>query len=117
MTLHKVHGLANPADLVTKHLNQHMATKQLEILDMWTEGGRAETAPTLSALAEHAQQKNLLADGWLVIPSCCRELADFEEQADGQCQAKFAAETIRVHRKPRTEFFTPLRVPGAPQAA
>ena len=105
MTLHKVHGLANPADLVTKHLNQHMAAKHLEILDMWTEGGRAETAPTLSALAEPAQQEGLLADGWLVMPSSCCELAEA------------AVETIRVHREPRTELFTPLRVPGAPRAA
>ena len=68
-------------------------------------GGRADTAPTLSALAEPAQQEGLLADGWLVMPSSCCELAGA------------AVETIRVHREPRTELFTPLRVPGAPRAA
>ena len=31
--------------------------------------------------------------------------------------AEAAVETIRVHREPRTEVFTPLRVPGAPHAA
>ena len=50
LTLHKVHGLANPADLVTKHFNQQSASKHLELLDMWTEGGRADTAPKLDSI-------------------------------------------------------------------
>ena len=45
LTLHKVHGLSNPADLVTKHLGQHLACKHLEILDIRVEGGRAASAP------------------------------------------------------------------------
>ena len=40
MTLHKFHGLANPADLVTKYLDQHAASKHLKLLDMWMEGGQ-----------------------------------------------------------------------------
>ena len=92
MTLHKVHGLANPADLVTKHLNQHMARKHLELLDMWTEGGRAETAPTLSTLASSS-----LEDEWGLDPAW--------------------PGVVRVHRRPRRELFTPMKVPGAPAAA
>ena len=92
MTLHKVHWLANPADLVTKHLNQHMAKKHIELLDMWTEGGRAETALTLSTLARSA-----LEDEWSLDPAW--------------------PGIVRVHRRPRKELFTPMRVPGAPAAA
>ena len=54
LTLHKVHGLSNPADLVTKHLGQHLACKHLEILDIRVEGGRAASAPTLSSIARAA---------------------------------------------------------------
>ena len=47
MTLHKMHGLANPIDLVTEHLKQHMAKIYFESSDMWTEGCRAEIALSL----------------------------------------------------------------------
>ena len=95
MDLRKVAGAANAADLVTKHLNQHAASKNLELLYTWTEVRRAEAAPKLSALAEHVQQTSPLADGWLTA----------------------RAETIRAQRRPRTAFFTPMKVPGAPPAA
>ena len=100
MSLHKVHGLENPADLVTKHLNQHLAAKHLAILDMWTEGGRAESAPKLDSLAcSGAQQESSPRDEWLVASSV-------------KCQA--AAEIVRIHQMPRSELFTRLKVPGAP---
>ena len=45
LTLHKVHGLSNPADLVTKHLAQHLARKHLDILEMRIEGAERPVHP------------------------------------------------------------------------
>ena len=50
MALHTVHGLVNPADLVTKHLAQAAVRNHFNIFDMCVESGRAATAPTLSIL-------------------------------------------------------------------
>ena len=52
MALHKVQGLVNPGDLVTKRLAQAAVTKQFSSLDMWVESGRAATAPTLNLLLQ-----------------------------------------------------------------
>ena len=41
MALHKVQGLVNPGDLVTKRLAQAAVTKQFSSLDMWVESGRS----------------------------------------------------------------------------
>ena len=92
LTLHKVHGLSNPADLVTKHLSQHLARRHLEILDMRTEGGRAANAPTLSSVARAPPE-----DDWSTDPDW--------------------PAVVRAHRKPRKEFFTPTKIQGAPAAA
>ena len=59
MTFHKVHGLANPADLVTKHPKQHMAKKRYDFLDVRIEGSRAETAPTLNAFSREQGECSL----------------------------------------------------------
>ena len=59
---------------------------------MWTEGGRVETAPTLSTLA-----RSPLEDEWNLDPAW--------------------PGIVRVHRRPRKEFVTPMKVPGAPAAA
>ena len=48
--LKKVHGLVNPADLMTKYLAPPDAAKHLEMLGMERPTGRASTAPTLSAI-------------------------------------------------------------------
>ena len=103
MTLHKVHGLANPADLVTKHLNQQAASKHLELLDMWTEGGRAEAAPKLNSCEVHSEH------GAADLPS--------EASIDGWLVSSGHSCISRAHRKPRTALFTPMKVPGAPPAA
>ena len=101
LTLHKVHGLANPADLVTKHLNQQSANKHLELLDMWTEGGRADTAPRLDSI--NAAE----VDEWTRRPIRC-PLASLQIEQ---------VEIARIHRKARRALFTPIKVPGAPAAA
>ena len=92
LTLHKVHGLSNPADLVTKHLSQHLARRHLEILDIRVEGGRAASAPTLSSVARATPE-----DEWSADPDW--------------------PSVVRVHHKPRKDLFTPMRIQGAPAAA
>ena len=79
--MRKAPGLANPADLMTKHFSRADADKHLTSLGVRLSGGRAESAPVLGRL-----------DEW--------------QEDDG--------ELVRVHRKPRCELFTPLRVEGSP---
>ena len=99
MALHKVQGLVNPGDLVTKRLAQAAVTKQFSSLDMWVESGRAATAPTLNLLLQE--------DG---EPRCPWDLSGGKLDVwrlNGE-------EAVRVHHKPRCKLFTPLRVAGAP---
>ena len=96
LVLHKVHGLANPADVVTKHLNQASAMRHLEMLDMWTEGGRADAAPKLSKFEE----------------------VEIDEWSTSTASLPFEQGCIcRVHQKPRRTLFTPMKVPGSPPAS
>ena len=103
LTLHKVHGLANPADLVTKHLAHHVIKKHMDILGIWVEGGRAASAPTLSSVATAAQE-----DEW-------KEPAELVAIGRPD-EAMVWPSLVRVHRKPRRDFFTPMKVQGAPAA-
>ena len=48
MDLHKVAGVANAADLVTKHLGPGKAKDHMEAIALKIEGGRAMNAPTLN---------------------------------------------------------------------
>ena len=51
-TLHKCWGEVNPADLLTKHLNQAKIEAHSNALALKAEGGRAESAPRLAAEVE-----------------------------------------------------------------
>ena len=99
MALHKLHGFVNPTDLVSKHFAQAAVTKQLNMLDMWVESGRAASAPTLSTL---------LSDG--CVSRCPCDLSGRKLDAWRLDEE----EAVRVHHQPRCELFTPLRVAGAP---
>ena len=46
--LQKVLGKDNPADLLTKHLDDQIRTKRLSFLNMSSESGRSESAPSLT---------------------------------------------------------------------
>ena len=48
MDLHKVAGVANAADLVTKHLGPGKAKDHLEAIGVTIGSGRAANAPTLT---------------------------------------------------------------------
>ena len=71
------------------------------MLDMWVESGRAAIAATLSLLQPGDNQLR-----------CATHFSGMGVDArifDGE-------EGVRVHHKARHEFFTPLRVAGAPPA-
>ncbi len=95
MSVHKIPGKENPADLMTKNLAINDVNKHLETLCISVTDDRAEVAPQLDRLnttEEHHDNRD--GDRWI-------------DDVD---------EVVRVHRRPRMELFTPLRVRGAPPA-
>lgn len=91
MALHKVRGLVNPADLVTKHLAQAAVTKHFGAFDMWVELGRAESAPVLSSLRTAA----------------VRDTPWSPSGSMGDTWAVEAEEALREHRKQMRKLFAP----------
>ena len=87
----KVAGADNPADLMTKHLAAQDVAKHCDCLGLERYQDRAGAAPML-AMAERV---------------------DGVESEDGHW-IEDAETVVRVHARPRTCRFTPLRVAGAP---
>ena len=84
----KVPGPENPADLMTKYLPAAEIEKHLEALAVERRDNRAENAPKLGVNVLQA------SDVW----------ASTDESID------------RVHTRPRSQLFTPMRVDGSPPA-
>ena len=77
MDVHKVAGVANAADLVTKHLGPGKAKDHLEAIGVRIEDGRATSAPTLSSLSRALRGQGV---GKERQASCAKSLAlDFPE--------------------------------------
>ena len=89
MSVKKVLGHDNPADLMTKHLAAQDIDRHAESLSLERYLDRASTAPMLSAITRSANGK---VDSWN------------EDELT----------VTRTHAKPRQCRFTPLRVAGAP---
>ena len=89
----KILGNVNPADLLTKNVSAELLRRHTEALGVWINGSRARTAPQLSSAAN-------------MRPAAAEK--DTWEPQD--------SEVVRVHRRPRRNLFTPLRVCGAPPA-
>ena len=105
LAIAKVPGLENPADIVTKYQNSEAAQRHLDKLHVTRSSGRAESAPVLAAVARVADTPeaavvNRRQQG-------CRINDDWTTEAA-------ESEMVRIHRRPRRELFTPLRVSGAP---
>ena len=83
----KVGTDANPADLLTKFLKAETVEAHLENLHYSARQGRADTAPDIMVVAEPRR------DRW-------------EQTGNMSFQ--------RIHNKPRTCLFTPMRVAGGP---
>ncbi len=95
----KVAGVANPADLLTKHLDIATLSGHLERLGFELRSDRAATAPTLNSLAEGAGEcvaRNLKGEP---------QIDEWKHEND---------QLVRRHWRPRRELFTPLRVRGSP---
>ena len=124
--LAKVLGEDNVADLFTKNLDASTMTKHMLGLGFMIASGRAAGAPSLvNMILEHSglsQDQPVAGEpavgtrgpAWAardVSPSgigLAQQLDDQWVQEDGSC--------TRVHVRPRTCLFTPLRVEGAPPA-
>ncbi len=90
MSVRKVLGTDNPADLMTKHLAAQDVERHADHLSLERYQDRAESAPMLSSLRHTGTE----SDAWT---------------EEGQV-------VTRIHAKPRHCRFTPLRVAGAPPA-
>ena len=107
LAIAKVPGLENPADIVTKYLNSEAAQRHLDKLHVTRSCGRAETAPVLAAVVWVADTPEAA-----VVDKRLRG----ERSKDGWAEEAAEGEMVRIHRRPRRELFTPLRVSGAPPA-
>ena len=107
MAIAKVPGLDNPADLVTKYLNSDAAQRRLDKLHVTRSCDRAETAPVLAAMGVAAD-----APEAAVVDKKLQGGRGKDAWADEAAEG----EMVRIHRQPRRELFTPLRVSGAPPA-
>ena len=93
LTVHKVNGKLNPADLLTKHLPVAEMKFHTEALGFQTSTSRASIAPQLNR--EDREGHGRGADEW-------------NREEDGKVSMN--------HVKPRRCLFTPVRVQGAPPA-
>ena len=77
------------------------------MLDMWTEDGRADTAPRLDSI-EAAE-----SDEWTLHTV----VTPFEQRDTSIASSPIEQVGVtRIHRKARSTLFTPMKVPGAPRA-
>ncbi len=93
LTVKKVPGKQNPADLMTKHLSQVEILQHMDAIGVYTSQSRASIAPQLSSCTAKDCDNNDV-DKW-------------EKSED---------KVVREHHCPRHCLFTPLRVAGAPPA-
>ena len=98
VSLTKVKGIENPADLVTKNVTAQLVKKHLEELGASTSKGRAKGAPVLAKVG--------IPDG--TKERTTKEITD--RWLHEECRS------TRVHHAARTRLFTPCRSNGAPLA-
>jgi hypothetical protein len=94
----KVPGVDNPADLLTKHLDEATMKKHLVSLGFELRKDRAASAPTLHLCREGAEE------------------ATSEDEPRNDEWISDGVVAVRHHRRERRSLFTPLRVSGAPPA-
>ena len=105
LSVHKVPGQDNPADLMTKHLPASDMYRHLEALCVTTGSDRAQIAPRLARVA---------GSTFRAINGAESE-DDEEHHENGKDHwIHRKEEAVRRHRRPRQSLFTPLRVGGAP---
>jgi hypothetical protein len=101
LTVSKVRGDLNPADLLTKHVAADLIARHCQTLGMERLKTRAACAPKLDRVSEDNDndyiEENNTEDEW----------RDVENDENPE-------EATRLHRKWRRDLFTPIRVQGAP---
>ena len=113
MSVKKVAGIDNPADLMTKHLAAHDMARHAESIGLETCTDRAETAPQL-ARVEGALCPVVYAEN---KHGHAKFFDDTEEHGEDYWENGTLAattEVVRIHARPRRALFTPLRVKEAP---
>ena len=98
LSVHKVPGPENPADLMTKYLPASDMERHLDFLNIDRRMTRAGAAPKLFM--------NALQDKW-----------SQHDAGPGGGQVHEGGELTRVHDRPRRGLFTPMRVEGSPPRA
>ena len=106
----KVKGDENPADLMTKHVSAELIKRHCQCLGFEQLTDRAKSAPKLDML-EMLRKDGDHVDEWL--KPVLNNLS--VENISGDW-LKVGDRVSRVHRNPRMELFTPMRVAGAPPA-
>ena len=101
----KVPGEDNPADILTKNVPSEILARHLYAMNMIPHVDRAITAPKLAGIKLFnsdvaGDPQGGPTDSW------------YSEDTS----FKGSVGVTRVHERPRTELFTPLRVRGAPPA-
>ena len=96
LTVMKVPGQQNPADMLTKHVPAADVHRHMETLSMKVRNDRADIAPKLDRINDTTR--------------------DDDDHGDGDGWQKHGECLVRVHAKPRQALFTPLRVAGSPPA-
>ena len=108
LSVKKVLGQDNPADLMTKHLGVMDMRRHLDTLCVTAGNDRASIAPQLSQITvrpddeENDDHDDHVDDGENV------------EHGANDLWIEGKEEAVRRHRRPRRCLFTPLRVSGAP---
>lgn len=98
LSVHKVNGKENPADLMTKHLSIAEVQKHLRALRIDTSTDRATVAPRLARATQ-----------------CDHDDSSVNEEGGGEDSWRSPnGETVREHKRARRTLFTPLRISGAP---
>ena len=98
ITLIKVDGSVNCADLMTKHLTTVVQEKHVKMMQMEFEEGRAQKAAQLHSMSRLNPQGEFQEGG----------IGDRWEERGEQ------GTWIRIHRTPRVGLFNPFRVPHGP---
>ena len=119
LTVMKVPGSENPADLMTKHLDASTMVRHLEALDFFFVDGRANAAPSLCSVVLIDNDRPAAVNP-ILSPSVGPggEHAMGSDCALGSKQVKDewvdgGVVHTRLHHRERRELFTPLRVAGA----
>jgi len=117
LSIQKIPGEINPADLMTKHLDEGTLWKHLWRLDYFRLEGRATSAPNMQALCEGITGHAGAWHGGVEADSGLRQEDAMRACGEGTMSWQIGEKmAVLLHDKPRVCLATPLRIRGAPPA-